>query len=302
MDQNDFDLDQLVLKTSNLHCSSRSLSLSADDDGAHEIAKCSTVGKLISCKTLSSNLVRSILYNIWKLEGRWTIREWGHHKYYIEFSSEEDKKWVMDRRPWNISGGHLILKNRPLDVPLEEIDLSTTEVWVQAHGLPLNMVAATENAYKIGEGFWKTLEVDDRSGKLFSGTKYLRFKVEMQATSPLFAGFFADNPRSKKASKFWVQIKYERLSDVCYKYGLLGHEHRSCIATSAATVTDLSGRTVALYGPWLKAKNTTALSCFKPSENPVRHPPFQNLPSYQTLSQINQVSTKNQRRFVCLVL
>ncbi|PON90084.1 hypothetical protein TorRG33x02_141160 [Trema orientale] len=56
---------------------------------------------------------------------------------------------VMERHPWSVVGGHLILKHRPLDAPLEEIDFSTTEFWVQAHKPPLNMVTVVIMLIKL---------------------------------------------------------------------------------------------------------------------------------------------------------
>lgn len=49
---------------------------------------------------------------------------------------------------------------------------------------------------------------------------YMRIKVEMNNEEPLLAGFRWKN---SKGQEKWAEIKYERLSGICYDYGMIGH-------------------------------------------------------------------------------
>lgn len=65
------------------------------------------------------------------------------------FKHEVNVRRAWDRRPWMVKGEHLILKRFSLDISAYEVDFSTTEFWIQVHGLPLNR-RSEENLLKIG--------------------------------------------------------------------------------------------------------------------------------------------------------
>lgn len=53
----------------------------------------------------------------------------------------------------------------------------------------------------------------------------MRAKVEIDTTKPLHTGCWVHR---KDLPKIWVIYKYERLQDLCFKCGVLGHEQRAC--------------------------------------------------------------------------
>lgn len=59
---------------------------------------------------------------------------------------------------------------------------------------------------------------------------------------------------ARAEDEIWVQFKYERLSDFCFKCGLLDHVTGRCKFGNPATLTSELGVTAKLYGPWLKAE------------------------------------------------
>jgi hypothetical protein len=61
--------------------------------------------------------------------------------------------------PLNEKCFHLILKHWPLGLALSQIDFNTTQLWVQAHGLPLEFMTK-KNATIIGGIIGKFLQVD----------------------------------------------------------------------------------------------------------------------------------------------
>lgn len=136
--------------------------------------------------------------------------EWGANKFQFEFATIRYKIWVMDRHPW------IITKDRPLNTPIEDIDFSNIEMWVQAHGLLLSMITIIENAFKIRKKMDQTIKIDKPASKLFSRMKVLRFIVEILVYTSLFASFF-ESYKNKVTRKYWVQNKYGRLFDFYYK-------------------------------------------------------------------------------------
>ncbi|PON60276.1 Zinc knuckle CX2CX4HX4C [Trema orientale] len=85
-------------------------------------------------------------------------------------------------------------------------------------------------------------------------------RVDVPLAKPLMAGFYLDKDAR---TKIWVQLKYERLSDFCYKCGHIGHRRISCRELKATTKEGLDGKDYNLYGPWLGSKCDIP-HCFNP--------------------------------------
>nr|POE89679.1 hypothetical protein CFP56_38066 [Quercus suber] len=58
-----------------------------------------------------------------------------------------------------VKGEHLILKRFSPDICASEVNFSTTEFWIQVHGLPLNR-QSEKNLLKIGSTAGRALETD----------------------------------------------------------------------------------------------------------------------------------------------
>ncbi|PON78542.1 Zinc knuckle CX2CX4HX4C [Parasponia andersonii] len=52
----------------------------------------------------------------------------------------------------------------------------------------------------------------------------------------------------------WVQLKYERLTNFCYKCDMIGHLSMSCRELKNTMTESLDGKEYAVYGPWLEEK------------------------------------------------
>ncbi|XP_060667419.1 uncharacterized protein LOC132799480 [Ziziphus jujuba] len=84
------------------------------------------------------------------------------------------------------------------------------------------------------------------------GQHFLRFKIDLSTLNPLPPGFFQDRD---DGTQKWIQFKYEKLSDYCYKCGRLDHVTRACRFENPATITTKDGNTVKVYGPWFRAEH-----------------------------------------------
>lgn len=108
-------------------------------------------------------------------------------------------------------------------VTMNELDFNRVQFWVQVQVLPLEFISE-KNASKILSLIREVIGIEDPKieGKVFR--PFIRARVELDIRSPLSMGCWI--PR-KNMSKIWAFIKYERLQDLCYKFGVIGHEQKT---------------------------------------------------------------------------
>ncbi|KAF3945570.1 hypothetical protein CMV_028069, partial [Castanea mollissima] len=94
---------------------------------------------------------------------------------------EADVRPAWDRRSWMVKGEHLILKRFSLDISASEVDFSTTEFWIQVHGLPLNQ-RSEENLLKIGSTAGRALETDFVGSGVGIWRNNVRVRAEMDTS------------------------------------------------------------------------------------------------------------------------
>ena len=78
--------------------------------------------------------------------------------------------------------------------------------------------------------------------------KFLRIRVDIAIEKPLFPSFFLPHPNN---SDSWIKLKYEKLTNICYKCGVIGHEERSCTST-LFQLYNPNGARFKAAGPWLQ--------------------------------------------------
>ena len=142
----------------------------------------------------------------------------------FKFVVEGDRRKVIELGPWNIERFPLILKPWDQKLQVRDIDFSFIQLWVQVHNLPIEYMSK-ENAENIGALLGKVLEVDFTGDELVCMSHFLRIKVELEVSKPLKSGFFLNRD---PLLDIWVQLKYERVADFCFKCGRLGHVKIRC--------------------------------------------------------------------------
>lgn len=142
----------------------------------------------------------------------------------FSFRHEVDANRAFHRRPWSCKGGHLILKKWSPDITWQEVDFSSSTFWVQVHGLPA-LWCTEDNLKRIGSRLGKVIEVDLAGEPGGAWKKFLRIRVDIHIEKPLIPGFFLPRPNN---SDSWIGLKYEKLANVCYRCGVIGHEEKSC--------------------------------------------------------------------------
>ncbi|KAK3027317.1 hypothetical protein RJ639_040409 [Escallonia herrerae] len=93
----------------------------------------------------------------------------------ITFKHKWDRKRVLDSGPWSIRNSHVVVRDWPLYLTMEEIDFSQSTFWLQISLLLPNMMSKA-NAEKIGSKIGTILViVFSTEGKL-SWFKFLRLQ------------------------------------------------------------------------------------------------------------------------------
>lgn len=226
------------------------LTLVADNEGASKRAGISLAGKILSKKKFKGNEILMVARRIWFTKEPPKVEEIGQNLFLFTFKSETDRNRVWQRRPWTIKKAHLVLREWKTDIALDDIMFDTTTFWIQIKALPLQFMTKT-NAEMIGNLFNKMLQFESYTRTNILGTKYLRMQVEVEINKPIPVGFFHNMGKKGR----WISFQYERLPDICYRCGILGHVERNCPASETSNIRILGD----LYGPWLKTEAEAAL-------------------------------------------
>ncbi|OMP04194.1 hypothetical protein COLO4_09864 [Corchorus olitorius] len=174
--------------------------------------------KIWADRTLNRWGVVRILRGIWPEEVAPCIREVGMNLFSISFRSEKKVEKALSEGPWTVMGYNVILKR-----------------WKQ------EVITA-----KLGQ----KIKVVDPMSSGGLGRNFLRLRAGFDVCMPLIEGFWV--PRKNK-EKVWASVKYERLVDFCYSYGLLGHVEKMCREEG-------SGSELGNFGPHMKVPQAMTIN------------------------------------------
>ncbi|XP_075659200.1 uncharacterized protein LOC142629097 [Castanea sativa] len=139
------------------------------------------------------------------------------------------------RRPWSVRGGHLVLKQWDPALDWQEVPFATSTFWVQ------------------GEKAGKVIEIDLAGENGGAWKRFTRIQVEVELLQPLMPGIFL--PRDN-LPHLWISLRYEKLANVCYRCGIIGHETHVCQG-KPFLIRNPFGHDFIASGSWLKAENSS---------------------------------------------
>lgn len=216
------------------------------------------LGRMMSSRPFKRFTLVEIIKHIWKTKEKVTVEKISENIFKFTFESGVDRDFVYHNRPWTLNGAHLVLKLWHEDERLEEISFDKATFFIQVHGLPPKQLVES-NAKKIGSMLGELVDFD---GHMVVAQRYLRFRVNIPITEPLPAGFLQEKGTGEQ---FWVQFKFEKLADFCYKCGLITHITGQCLKEGSEMIFLKDGRAARRFGPWMNAEKKIGIQFEFPS-------------------------------------
>nr|POE99712.1 hypothetical protein CFP56_36054 [Quercus suber] len=180
------------------------------------------------------------------MEVKWLSKE----VFMFIFHHEANLHKVFEKRPWSIRGRHLVIKKWSSDLTWQEVDFLSSSIWVQIHGL-LALWKIEENLRKIGCKVGLVSEVDLVDDPGGAWRRFIRVRVDVDTSKPLLLGVFLSSPNKKN---LWIGLKYEKIANLCYQCGLIGHEQKAC-NTKPFCLYNPAEKSFKVARPWLRADN-----------------------------------------------
>lgn len=128
---------------------------------------------------------------------------------------------LIDGGPWNVKGFCFSVRSWPLYHSIDDIESNRATYWIQAHGIPREMLSMV-NGRKLGTMLGSVIEVEDPARVGNRG--FLRIRVDINTHKPLAT--FCSLPCYSVTKK--IRLKYELLKNFCYHCGRLGHMLSTC--------------------------------------------------------------------------
>ncbi|XP_075665158.1 uncharacterized protein LOC142634778 [Castanea sativa] len=125
--------------------------------------------------------------------------------------------------PWSYEKQLILIQEYVGELTPKEIEVKWAPFWVQIYNLPLNS-KTKETGWVIGSCLGSVLDVDVIEAGVQWG-KRLQFTVRIDVTKRLVRGKKISIERGEPK---WVNFKYERLPNFCYRCGFLDHSLKEC--------------------------------------------------------------------------
>ncbi|GAU41426.1 hypothetical protein TSUD_26060 [Trifolium subterraneum] len=133
-----------------------------------------------------------------------------------------DQDRILQGNPWIFRNAWLVVKPWDREVDFHTIDFDHVPIWVQLWGLPPHC---------------KTKQMGGSIGALMG-------KVAINTKNPILSGIHIGNPTDGTK---WIDYSYEKLPQMCFKCGMIGHADNLCRNKA------LHLATLAPLGPWIRS-------------------------------------------------
>ena len=214
---------------------------------AKEVGKNCALMKIMAHKSINLDTLRKNMRMVWKLKGGVQISKVEEDLFLVEFSDGKDKKKVLDMCPWNFEKQLVLIQEFDRELTPKDIEIKWAPFWIQIFNLPLKCMTK-EIGRTIGSKLGEVMEVDVSDSGVHWG-RCLRVRVHIDVTKRLVRG---KKITIEGGEGRWVQLKYERLPNFCYRCGFLNHTLKDCSEPSEQTA--VGGDEELQYRAWLRGE------------------------------------------------
>ncbi|KAM6575827.1 hypothetical protein CsatA_024154 [Cannabis sativa] len=242
-------VEEVAEEVENFSLEDFSIQLAPDSEAAKNTIASSVVGRFFSRRDFSTATMRGALTGMWRLQRGWRFQmvDRKTKTFIFRLSSEGEARFILSNGPWSPCDGFMMVAAMPEDGQWTSADLDSLDIWVKAHGIPLELMtdeAAVLLANRVG--IYVTSDKVRKKGILMNS--FLRFKSRINIRLPLVPGVSLEGNGKKK---HWAFFKFERLPVFCFKCGVIGHLENMCFGRKRVVLVD-DGRSVPLFGPWIR--------------------------------------------------
>jgi len=204
------------------------------------------IGRIMSDRRIQKEAFKAFMARLWKTTGKVSFKELEDNYWLLEFSSEADKKRVLEGCPWLFDRNILVLREVEESTPPTQMDFSLSPCWVQVRDIPL-ICMNKEVGNKIGETIGMVEEVDVSGNGPGRGSS-LRIKIQIDITKPLERG----RALWLNGKLVWVNFRYEKLPHFCFNCGRIVHIREQCSESREAKQE--GEEEPKRWGTWLRAE------------------------------------------------
>ena len=219
---------------------------SGSTKAAIEKGKNCAVLKVLTHRSISLDALRKNLRMMWKPKKGVYLSEIEEDIFLVEFGDEKEKRRVLDMSPWSYEKQLVIIQDFEADLTPKEIELKWSPFWIQMFNLPLKS-RTRETGIAIGSKLEEVLDVDVLESGVQWG-KCLRVRIRIDVTKHLVRG---KRVTIEGKEHCWINFRYERLPNFCYKCGMLSHGIKEC-PDGHANALQSNGEFQ--YGAWLRGE------------------------------------------------
>ncbi|XP_070662491.1 uncharacterized protein [Malus domestica] len=178
------------------------------------------VGKVLTSKVVNIWGVGNIIKAAWNEYGGVEIKWVKENIFTISVKDESMASKLLEQASWAAMKKIFSIKKWPSDLALEEIVLENVPFWVQIRGVPMCFVSL-QNIKRLTKEVGEFIAIED-PGKAGG---FLRVRLSIDTNRPLFNGCWLRRDQNRET---WVEFRFEKLQDFCYRYGRIGHVNTEC--------------------------------------------------------------------------
>lgn len=182
----------------------------------------SLLAKVVTDRTVLDLPFHSNMIKAWAVDPATTFRPVTKNCYLVEFTNTDDLYRASLGGPWTYRGDLVATRKVSSHADLNPNHISSSNMWVQLHNLPLNAFADKGIhiiARELGTPVAAPLE------GFVNGRRFTKVKVLIPLSEPLKDYVIAEHPT---LGEITVHCVYEKVTRVCRFCGELGHEMHHC--------------------------------------------------------------------------